>query len=110
MSKMSDNLYNMGSATGGGQEAMAPRFYSRGPVMHLAPQILGKIMLCLLNKWTRTVFFLEKTMECIHNTVNFIKKFFYKTSKFFLKTFKIVNNIFEISSIFFKFSNISYLF
>ena len=95
-----ETFVTWGPPQGGARGPWPPRFYLRGPVMHLAPQILGKIMLCIfciLNKCTRTVFFLEKTMECIHNTVYFIK--ISKTSKFFLKTFKIiVNKIFEISS------------
>ena len=45
-----------------------------------------------------SVFLEKETMECIHNTVHFIKKFL--NLQFILKTFKIVNKIFETSSIF----------
>ena len=91
----------MGFATGGGPGGHAPRFYSRGPVMHLPPQILGKIMLCILNKWTRTAFFWKKYWNAYIILYNLLK--ISKTSKFFLKTYKIFNKIFENSLIFLNF-------
>ena len=85
--------------------------------MHLAPlPDFRKIMLCILNKWTRTAFFWKKYWNAYIKLYILLK--ISKTSNFFLppnfskssKTFKIVNKIFEIFSIFKIFSQKTLIF
>ena len=70
-------LQPMGSATGGARGPWPPpQILLGGGGANNAfgpPQILGKILLCTLLIYS--VFFEKKTMECIHNSVHFIKIF-----------------------------------
>ena len=80
-------MYPMGSATGGarGPWPPPPRFYSGGgAVMHLAP--LPDFRKNSIMYTINVVFFYEKTKECIHNSVHFIKIF--SNLQIFLKNFQ----------------------
>ena len=60
-----------------GREGHGPPDFTReGPVMHLAhPDFRKNYVMYIQLIDSDSVFFLGKTMECIHNTAHFIKTF-----------------------------------